>query len=240
MRNKHGWTPLMLNARYGNEEISRIIMAKGAKADISCPTGQTAIQIAAFWNNKEVYDALSNDQVLKGNTPYFTQSPLKRFAEKRDNAEWLQEVMHKSDSKFLPTRQGIPLVTRTKGERASDVVLTSFTDIAQYIHEDQSNVIFLGLREQDDTAFFTLDFSDMTKEMLSEKFQGSQVMTPYPGFLFLSRDDAAICGHAYSMWDWHRRHLYCPTCGTETVMKEAGYKRRCTNKTCSTNRGDLN
>ncbi len=35
-------------------------------------------------------------------------------------------------------------------------------------------------------------------------------------------------GQAKAMIDWHNRHGFCPRCGAETTLEEAGYKRVCT------------
>jgi len=41
--------------------------------------------------------------------------------------------------------------------------------------------------------------------------------------------DAAIWGAARSLNEWHRRHRFCGTCGSETAPFRAGWGRRCGN-----------
>ncbi|ESO00609.1 hypothetical protein HELRODRAFT_82849, partial [Helobdella robusta] len=61
---------------------------------------------------------------------------------------------------------------------------------------------------------------------------------PFPlGFSSLMRSEAAIVCQARSMMAWHDRNQFCSTCGSASVAEEAGYKRRCRNDACKSNKG---
>ncbi|HWM61698.1 MAG TPA: NAD(+) diphosphatase, partial [Rhizomicrobium sp.] len=39
--------------------------------------------------------------------------------------------------------------------------------------------------------------------------------------------DTAIAGQAKALLDWHKRHGFCPNCGTPTGFRDGGYRRLC-------------
>jgi NAD+ diphosphatase len=39
--------------------------------------------------------------------------------------------------------------------------------------------------------------------------------------------EGALIAHAAAMLNWHRRHGFCPNCGSPTEVREAGYLRSC-------------
>ena len=50
-----------------------------------------------------------------------------------------------------------------------------------------------------------------------------------PAAFVLPARDIAIAGQGKSLLDWHKRHGFCPNCGSKTDVSEAGYKRVCPN-----------
>ena len=50
-----------------------------------------------------------------------------------------------------------------------------------------------------------------------------------PAAFVLPARDTAIAGQAKALIDWHRRHGFCPNCGTATDMRDGGYRRVCPN-----------
>lgn len=43
----------------------------------------------------------------------------------------------------------------------------------------------------------------------------------------LDATDAGMLAHAVALWHWQRSHRFCGVCGTETVLGDAGHRRRC-------------
>ena len=43
----------------------------------------------------------------------------------------------------------------------------------------------------------------------------------------LPQEELAILAQARSLLHWHTRHGFCANCGTQTEMKDAGYRRHC-------------
>ena len=50
-----------------------------------------------------------------------------------------------------------------------------------------------------------------------------------PAAFVLPARDCAIAGQAKALLDWHRRHGFCPNCGTATQVRDGGYRRVCAN-----------
>ena len=61
-----------------------------------------------------------------------------------------------------------------------------------------------------------------------------------PAAFKLTSRDAAIVAQARALVDWNARRPFCPSCGSKTVSKEAGYKRYCTKDDCKAHKGVQN
>ena len=48
--------------------------------------------------------------------------------------------------------------------------------------------------------------------------------------------DQKLVGLGYSMINWNLTNLFCSQCGSRTISLEAGYKRKCENLECRTNK----
>ncbi|CAL5218535.1 g224 [Coccomyxa viridis] len=44
----------------------------------------------------------------------------------------------------------------------------------------------------------------------------------------LSMEELAVAGHAVALSNWHRSHVFCGKCGSQTLSIEVGGKRQCT------------
>jgi NAD+ diphosphatase len=81
--------------------------------------------------------------------------------------------------------------------------------------------VFLGL---DGTRpLFAVDLAEGSEPALGE---GAFAEMRASAFVLPARD-IAIAGQAKALLDWHKRHGFCPNCGTPTALRDGGYRRLC-------------
>jgi len=138
----------------------------------------------------------------------FSGNPLDRAGHRRGDEAWLREQA--AVGLFLPFWQNRPLVVN---ERAGFLVW----------REDwrTRTSIFLGL--DDSQPLFAIDLPGEEEPRLGEgSFQEMRAIA----FVLPARD-TAIAGQAKALLDWHKRHGFCPNCGTPTELRDGGYRRIC-------------
>jgi len=111
---------------------------------------------------------------------------------------------------FLPFWQNRPLVTK---DRAC---------FLPWREEWRGQTcVFLGL---DGTQpLFAVDLAGDSEPALGE---GAFAEMRASAFVLPARD-TAIAGQAKALLDWHKRHGFCPNCGTPTAPRDGGYRRVC-------------
>ena len=138
----------------------------------------------------------------------FSGSPLERASYRRSDPAWLE--IQKRNGLFLPFWQNRPLVA---GNRALFLAW-------QEEWRDQT-CVFLGL--DGDQPVFGVALEGESEPSLGEgAFQEMRASA----FVLPARD-IAIAGQAKALLDWHKRHGFCPNCGTGTEMRDGGYRRLC-------------
>jgi NAD+ diphosphatase len=81
--------------------------------------------------------------------------------------------------------------------------------------------VFLGL--DGDQPLFAVDLPGESEPQLG----GGTFQEMRPAAFVLRKRDTAIAGQAKALLDWHKRHGFCPNCGTATQMCDGGYRRTC-------------
>jgi NAD+ diphosphatase len=133
----------------------------------------------------------------------FTNNPLDRAAERRNDAAWLRARLHDSSTIMIAMRDGKPLVREGALARFS-------------VDDSMENLLFLGVRG--DVAMFAVE-PEGEVEGAFEDFRSVA--------LTLAEDEAAIAACARSLFEWHRRHRFCSVCGQPSAIALAGWQRVC-------------
>ncbi|HYK02115.1 MAG TPA: NAD(+) diphosphatase [Thermoanaerobaculia bacterium] len=136
----------------------------------------------------------------------FSDNPLDRSAERRDDEGWLRKRQGSGNAIVL--NGGRPLLR-------GDTLL--YVPAA-----DAQAPLFLGVRENGD-AIFAIEDSDAR----SGEFHELRAVA-----LTLPHEEAAIVAVAKSLFEWHARHRFCSNCGQPSELVSAGWKRVC--RACST------
>jgi NAD+ diphosphatase len=138
----------------------------------------------------------------------FSGSPLDRASYSRADPVWL--AAQRASGLFLPFWQNRPFVA---GDRAGFLPGRGAWG--------NGLCVFLGL---DGTQpLFAVDLPGDTEPVLD----GGNFQEMRAAAFVLPARDTAIAGQAKALLDWHKRHGFCPNCGHETQLADAGYKRLC-------------
>ncbi len=156
----------------------------------------------------------------------FAGGQLDRAAHLRADEPRLQQLHESAASRYLPLRGLDPLAFLEP--RARPAWLTR--DEVQPRVDVGTTAMFLGF-EGGDQARFAVPVPDTVTPpdlgVPGATFVGLRKIAP-----LLLPSDASVLALSRSLVSWHSTHGYCPGCGHEATMSEAGHARACSNQLC--------
>lgn len=158
----------------------------------------------------------------------FAGNPLDRASEKRADAEWIAAKRREPGARVWPLWRLQPFLLGAPGSGAAELEAGYVRfDLAAELAPEDAICIFLGLNG-DGGAIFALDISDAADPAADGPLAGlGHFRDARAAAQLLPPADAAILGQAKALIDWHRRHGFCPNCGSRTAAMDAGYRRHC-------------
>ncbi|KAK7496825.1 hypothetical protein BaRGS_00011805 [Batillaria attramentaria] len=242
-KNERGWTALMFAARNGQLPVMEVLIEKGCDVNIMNASGQTALDIASFWNHTDCATFLQKhstqspyDQAVN----YYSQNPLYRASDLRKDSAWLEAAMKKEATKFIVFSKDFrPLLMAGEGKKLKFATLT-YSQLAHCLAK-KPEVVFLGLETWDphSSAWFAVKIpegdEDACKEHHSEGYFAE--LFPRRDVMMMEDTQAGLFAEAHSVLVWLDRYRFCPTCGSSTTIAEGGYKRVCNDKECRSHNG---
>ncbi|NBV90278.1 MAG: NAD(+) diphosphatase [Actinobacteria bacterium] len=135
-----------------------------------------------------------------------------RAAQRRANPDWLGDVWASETTRLLYISDGKVPVT-------DDLSLVLIQSHQQPI-ANHAEVILLG--EDSDHAYLAVMTAlqpEVAPLWISLRDAGSQ----------LSARDVGLAITATALATWHQTHQFCPRCGQQTVISDAGWSRSCPN-----------
>jgi NAD+ diphosphatase len=155
----------------------------------------------------------------------FAGSRLDRASDRRTDAAWIKARLSDRESLILPLWNLQPLLI---GDGNAARAGFFAPDLCEQLAAPDAPCIFLGV--DDGRAVFALDISAAAEPEREGplaglgKFRDLRAAAP-----LLPSDEIAILAQAKALIDWHRRHGFCPRCGSRTQAMDAGYRRHCGN-----------
>jgi NAD+ diphosphatase len=157
---------------------------------------------------------------------------LDRAAAQRRDESWVASMLTHPAAQIVPLRDDRNLVHGFGiGMSELRAVSSPIADLARRIVDDELTWVLLGL--EGEVPVFATDVSTLDDEALSAVANGATFIELRKVGAALSTRDAALLAYARAMLGWHRRHLYCGTCGSTTSSRHAGHMRLCTNTSCA-------
>ncbi|ESO89644.1 hypothetical protein LOTGIDRAFT_125016 [Lottia gigantea] len=242
-KNDRGWTSLMLAARNGHVSVVKTLVEEGCDVNILNSSGQTALDIAKFWNHQDVVDFLTGKSRLPEDSQlynFYSRNPLYRAADKRKDSDWLDSTLKLETTNIIVFRDLNVFIVPSEepNSRKKSLGVFKYVQLADYL-ASKPLVVFLGLETWDphSAAWFAADVSQLDESFFKEKYTEGCFVDSYRSTMQLKDTDAGIFAEARSILAWHDRYKFCPTCGSSTVLAEAGYKRECCDKSCRSHNG---
>lgn len=207
--NDKGWTALMFAARNGRHEIADIIIKNGGDECLINHNGQTALDIAKFWNHKAVQDILSKkSSENKEFKNFFSSNPLDRYGNMRSNAEWIEKVSKQPDTVYVIFHELSPLLVQS--DDMNCLALISYEELREFL-TDEVLTVFLGVIHDDKfhesiQPYFAVDLSAANSDNLCAIQKDSLfVKDSRMSLMSLSENQAGIAAQARSLLAWHDR-----------------------------------
>jgi NAD+ diphosphatase len=146
---------------------------------------------------------------------------LDRASTLRADPEWIARRLGDSTSTAVfAGRDGI----LTRNGDAPELVRRPIDDLAA-AGVGLAEPILLGLEE--DRALFAVDLDALPRASAEALTHGATVVALRAAGALLPRSEGGLAAYLVAMLNWHRRHRFCPNCGTPTAVAEAGYSRSC-------------
>jgi len=156
-------------------------------------------------------------------TNVFAGNPLDRASYRRSDPEWIAAHLAEPASLAVALWNGKPLL-ETKADGGVQIAYLA-ASMASVIAGGPERLLFLGLWK--DVAVFALDFEepeDPAEGPLKGlgHFEDLRLVASR-----LGPTEAAIIATAKAVFEWRRRHRFCPACGAASAVAEGGWKRVC-------------
>ena len=207
-------------------------------------SGQTALDIASFWNHTDSAAFLQKhstsspyDQAVN----YYSQNPLYRASDLRKNTEWLDTAMRKETTKFIIFSSEVrPFLTKGEGNKLK-LATMSYAQLCTHLAK-KLDVVFLGLETWDphSSAWFAVKLPEGEENWCKERNADGYFAELFPrgrDVMMLEDTQAGLFAEAHSVLQWLDRYQFCPTCGSSTKIVDGGYKRVCDDKDCRSHKG---
>lgn len=155
----------------------------------------------------------------------FAGNPLNRASEKRPDAAWIKAQQDDPNSLAIALWNGKPLVEDAPGADKAVRIAYLSVPMLREIAASEDRQLFMGLWK--DTAVFAFDL-DGGADPADGPLRGLGRFEDLRGVaLRLPATDAGILATAKSMFEWRRKHTFCPNCGQPSAATDGGWKRIC-------------
>ena len=157
---------------------------------------------------------------------YFTGVDLDRAHHLRSDPAWIEERLASPDSMFLPVWRNQSLIHQGDVPGAALLSGKAADDLSALARQ----LVFLGL--DGGRAVFAIDLpagGDEKRLPLPEHTEFADLRLAAPD---MDRHQAGMLAYARALTYWHAKHLFCGSCGAETLSRRGGHERKCSNEAC--------
>jgi NAD+ diphosphatase len=153
------------------------------------------------------------------NPNVFAHPGLDRAALRRADEVWLETQWRAPESRLMLLHRGMPLVSH------SGKALVWHSPSPRWPWENsRAALVFLGMA--DERAHFALELGSQ-----AEADEAAGEANAFLGLRHLAATldgaDASTVCCAKALFDWHRSHRFCGSCGHLTIAEQAGWRRAC-------------
>ncbi len=153
--------------------------------------------------------------------PTFTGMALDRAMSEREDPGIVGRLLEDPEARMIAASHEGVLVGNGGESALARVPLTA---------EVWREPILLGL--EDGAGLFAVNLDQVGPGRRAELAAHGEVVLLRDAGAALRHQEAGLAAYLVALLNWHRRHQFCANCGASTVIREAGYSRRCAR--CST------
>ncbi|MEJ2383211.1 MAG: NAD(+) diphosphatase [Xanthomonadales bacterium] len=169
---------------------------------------------------------LSLDPSSRSRHNRFTSIPLDRFAEHRDDADWLAAARASTGARFVPLWRGRCLLDETGAEPRP--VYLDATGLA-VVDADAPCTLLGGDGRH---TWFAVALDDGQRDRLLQR-HAPAAFRDLRGAIDLEDRHAGVLAYARALLYWHYRHAHCGSCGAPTRVLSAGHRLVCSRTACA-------
>jgi NAD+ diphosphatase len=155
--------------------------------------------------------------------PTFTGMPLDRAMDERMDPAVIARLLDDPRAVVLAASEQGVLIGEGDGPALRRMAVAR--QVGERAAQTDDQPMLLGL--DDGTPLFALDLDELPENERDGLVDGGRVVSLREAGAILSRAEAGSAAYLAALLNWHRSHRYCANCGAVTVVKEAGYSRRC-------------
>jgi NAD+ diphosphatase len=153
--------------------------------------------------------------------PTFTGMALDRATAQRTDPTWVAKQLQDPSSQAIAADSSGVLLDHASPRRLIRRAVPSGSGCKPAALPP----LLLGL--DNGKAVFGVDLDALTPAARSDFTAAGRLCGLRGAAAAMAHDEAGLAAYLTALLNWHRRHPFCPACGAETVVLEAGYSRRC-------------
>jgi NAD+ diphosphatase len=155
---------------------------------------------------------------------------LDRMSPKRADRAWVDAQRHDERSRFLILCDLKPVVAPNADRSASALKWLSRADVTR-LRLPEDNALFLGVSRGDDAVpHFAIALSEHQVRTIAGAAEMLRPAVDLRSLAMqgaLTSDDQSLAGQARSLAQWHENARCCGKCGSTTLVKDGGWRRKC-------------
>ena len=166
------------------------------------------------------------DNLTKSSLNFLTASQLDRMAGIRFEKQDFNQMINSPDARFIPVNKGENLLMDKDGTNPVILKKKQLRNIKLY----EENTFLLGIK--DELTYFVINLDNIKEEFTPEK--ESEFLSLRKSYLNERNWTGSLLAYSNALVSWHKNHIFCGKCGSETRSSELGQARYCTNLNCKT------
>ena len=167
---------------------------------------------------------LSIDRHSASQRNTFTSVRLDRLAEKRDDPDWVEQLLASPEARLVPQWRGKSLLDLNRSETPVLYIETG------ELKSDGKPPTLLGRDRRH--AYFAVAVDDQQREKLLLRHPGAEFSDLRLASVELHEKHAGILAYAKALLYWQYRNAFCGSCGAPNRLKSAGHRLNCSNSAC--------
>jgi NAD+ diphosphatase len=154
---------------------------------------------------------------------------LDRVSPKRSDESWIGEKKSASNARFMVFCDLKPVITAGPDRSKADLRWLSRADV-DHLGLGDENALFLGLSRDAGVPHFAIAITEHEAQALAGAADYLRPTVDLRSLAMqgvLSPDEQSLAGQARALGQWHENSRCCGKCGAATLIKDAGWRRKC-------------